>query len=189
MNMKYIITENQYKNFKENQLKTIEKLKPSLIKYWNKNGPSNTFNIIKFFGIDKPFYDVVNKWLIEWYGGPEVVEKKISELILNKEFRGVGGSYDFKYKVNDFNVSDEMITCDIIVDGNGEIFVEREGREPITNIYDADKDPDFGWQIIGEISDVINKTNTMYREIKDKLGFEIYIDDISILNKDNKEFN
>ena len=81
-----------------------------------------------------------------------------------------------------------MITCDIIVDGNGEIFAEREGREPITNIYDADKDPDFGWEIIGEISDVIDKTNTIYREIKDKLGFEIYIDDISILNKDNKEF-
>ncbi len=187
--MKYIITEDQYDVFKGKQIKNLEKIKPYLIKYWNENGPIKTFDILPFFGITKAFEKPVTTLLIEWYGGGDVVEQKISDLILGKVFRAESGSYDFKYKIDSVNVFTDMIFYEVIVDGGGKIFVDTGDNLPITNIYDAYHDNDIWWEVNLEIIEIINERE-ISEKVKNTLGLKIYMDtDIRVLPKNNNEFN
>jgi hypothetical protein len=157
--MKYIVTESQYNRLVESD---IQKLKKIMFKYWDTQQEKLSKNFYKFFDIN-PYInnntDEVEKLYLEWLGGI----KKVYELMKNVEGDTMvarGGTYNFRFKIENVELLNGKVFYDVLVDGDGEVeinFGTDYQPEIIDRLYDAAHNPDVGWEVIDEIRDLLRE--------------------------------
>jgi hypothetical protein len=173
--MRILITEQQSKLLTNSN----DSVKNMLFKYWDMKGPDTSKIVMNLFTIDYNTEQSVQKWLVEWYGGYDKVLEMLKEYE-EKTYRGIAGTYDFKFKVSDFRISGDIEVDDIglfwfdaEVDGDGEVYIDN-GEEVVDNIEDARNNEDFGWEVDNEIKETINET--LYKIITKKTGLKVECD-------------
>lgn len=173
--MKYIITESQY--IKLSEVK-VGHLKPSVFRYWDMNGGNDLHTTMKLFSIPPSASHFIQQWLLEWMGGEDELYKMINKYT-GRVFRGVAGSYDFKFYIHNARIYSHdgvEIYFDATVDGDGSVEVTLDDDRVLDNVYDASQDDKVGWEVEDEIRD------TIFDEIKDVLNleFDMSIDRVKI---------
>ena len=148
--MKYIVDESQFKSL-------LNKLKPSIFKYWNKNGPSLTKNFYSTFSISPYRYkEYLIELLSEWMGGDE----KFIQLLKKDEgetFQIIDGGYNFQIILDEVNVNEYHVYLRVRVMPGGTVtFIFDEGH-PTVPLYEALTNSKYGWEIGSEVSEVIHK--------------------------------
>ena len=148
--MKYIVDESQFKSL-------LNKLKPSIFKYWNKNGPSLTKNFYSTFSISPYRYkEYLIELLSEWMGGDE----KFIQLLKKDEgetFQIIDGGYNFQIILDEVNVNEYQVNLYVRVMPGGTVtFIFDEGQ-PTIPLYEALTNSKYGWEIGSEVSEVIHK--------------------------------
>jgi len=150
--MKYIITESQLK-------KSIDHLKEPMFRYWDINGSKDLKMARQLFNIPPPASTTVQEWLLEWMGGEDELYK-ILKKYEGRDLRGIAGTYDFKFYVDNVRIyvhEGVEIYFDATVDGDGKVSIEGPGFT-IDTVYQAHMNEDFGWEIDDEIRDTIVET-------------------------------
>jgi hypothetical protein len=168
--MKYIITESQLRN-------SIDHLKEPMFMYWDMNGPKDLKMVKQLFGIPPIASTTVEEWLLEWMGGEDELYKMLKKYE-GRDFRGIAGSYDFKFYIENLTIYTHggvEIYFNAVVDGDGKVHIEGPGFI-INTVYQASMSEDFGWEIDDEIRDTIRET---LEEIID-IEFSINIDHIGV---------
>ena len=166
--MKYIVDESQFKSL-------LNKLKPSIFKYWDKNGPSLTKNFYSTFSISPYRYkEYLIELLSEWMGGDE----KFIQLLKKDEgetFQIIDGGYNFQIILDEVNVNEYQVNLYVRVMPGGTVtFIFDEGQ-PTIPLYEALTNSKYGWEIGSEVSEVIhNKFYEFFSEL------DITIADIDI---------
>ena len=156
--MKYIVDESQFKSL-------LNKLKPSIFKYWNKNGPSLTKNFYSTFSISPYRYkEYLIELLSEWMGGDE----KFIQLLKKDEgetFQIIDGGYNFQIILDEVNVNEYHVYLRVRVMPGGTVtFIFDEGH-PTVPLYEALTNSKYGWEIGSEVSEVIH--NKFYEFFSD----------------------
>ena len=156
--MKYIVDESQFKSL-------LNKLKPSIFKYWNKNGPSLTKNFYSTFSISPYRYkEYLIELLSEWMGGDE----KFIQLLKKDEgetFQIIDGGYNFQIILDEVNVNEYQVNLYVRVMPGGTVtFIFDEGQ-PTIPLYEALTNSKYGWEIGSEVSEVIH--NKFYEFFSD----------------------
>jgi hypothetical protein len=146
--MKYIVDESQFKLL-------LNKLKPSIFKYWDKNGPGLTNNFYSTFSISS-FKNVeyVIELLSEWMGG----EEKLIKFIKKDEgetFRIIDGGYNFQIILDEVTVNEYKVYLHVRVMQGGTVTLIFHDDAPTLSIEDAVSNDRFGWEISSEIKDTI----------------------------------
>ena len=166
--MKYIVDESQFKSL-------LNKLKPSIFKYWDKNGPSLNKNFYGTFSISPYRYkEYLIELLSEWMGGDE----KFIQLLKKDEgetFQIIDGGYNFQIILDEVNVNEYHVYLRVRVMPGGTVtFIFDEGH-PTVPLYEALTNSKYGWEIGSEVSEVIhNKFYEFFSEL------DITIADIDI---------
>ena len=166
--MKYIVDESQFKSL-------LNKLKPSIFKYWDKNGPSLTKNFYNTFSISPYRYkEYLIELLSEWMGGDE----KFIQFLKKDEgetFQIIDGGYNFQIILDEVNVNEYQVNLYVRVMPGGTVtFIFDEGQ-PTIPLYEALTNSKYGWEIGSEVSEVIhNKFYEFFSEL------DITIADIDI---------
>lgn len=154
-----------------------EKLKKTIFDYWKKNGVDITKPFFSLFGLDagldgryigksEVFHDLV----IEFHGGVEKVLKKLNNLV-GQTFTIIDGGYDFDIKIEKFYVSDGSLSCDIAVDGQGEVFLFN--LDETMSISQAVNDKEFGWEIKHEMTDSVR--DWLFEKVTKKTGIIVSV--------------
>lgn len=153
--MKYILTETQYNRLVESDLSYLKKL---MFKYWDTNKEKLPSIFYKLFGISAwASGDQVFEFYLEWLGGME----KVYELMKNAEGNTMvaqGGTYNFRFKIENVEMLKGEVFYDVLADGDGEVEINTGTDyqpEVINRLYDAVYNPDIGWEVIGEIKDLL----------------------------------
>jgi hypothetical protein len=150
--MKFLIRESQLEN-------VAEKFKPLLFKYWNKNGPSLTFKMLKMFGLDmKTSYELnsyFKDYLIEWFGGFDKFKEKV-ESFKGQIFRATDGGYNFRFEIFNVHLIDEdSVSFDIQILPGGTVTLIFYENPPTQRLEDAYASEDIGWEIRSEVGEII----------------------------------
>ena len=146
--MKYIVDESQFKLL-------LNKLKPSIFKYWDKNGPGLTNNFYSTFSIS--FFrniEYLIELLSEWMGG----EEKLIKFIKKDEgetFRIIDGGYNFQIILDEVTVNEYQVYLHVRVMPGGTVTLIYHDDAPTLSIEDAVSNDRFGWEISSEIKDTI----------------------------------
>jgi hypothetical protein len=146
--MKYIVDESQFKLL-------LNKLKPSIFKYWDKNGPGLTNNFYSTFSISS-FRNIeyLIELLSEWMGG----EEKLIKFIKKDEgetFRIIDGGYNFEIVLDEVTLSNYQVYLHVRVKPGGTVTLIFHDDAPTLSIEDAVSNDRFGWEISSEIKDTI----------------------------------
>lgn len=156
--MKYILTESQYSRLVEGNLSHLKKL---MFKYWDNNKEKLSPSFYKLFDISEwASGDQVLEIYLEWLGGME----KVYELMKNAEgdiMVAQGGTYNFRFKIQNVEMLKGEVFYDALVDGDGEVEINISvDYEPeiIDRIYDAVTNPDIGWEVMDELRDLVRDT-------------------------------
>jgi hypothetical protein len=181
--MKIIITERQYNLLSESK----NNLKHFLFKYWDMKGPDTSNTTMQLFSVGFDERPIIQNWLIEWYGGINKVLKMLNQFE-GTTYKGLGGSYDFHFKVSDFRRSSDLdmdeinnFWFDAEVDGNGEVYIEQDNGSIIDNIYDAHNNEDIGWEVDEEIKEIIDEE--ISKHVFKKTGIVVLCDYMSVTEK------
>lgn len=172
-----------------------EKMKNSMFKLWDKQKskgqkPEVNTALAKSMGLHST--SMLNDWVVEWYGGVDVVFGMIKEDLDNKTFTTdeLGsiyhvniGNYDFTFELTNLKLRtqrsrDPDISVDMeILDGGVELITDGEYydltriNEP-GYIYD-----DLLWEIVMEIKDIIMefiwKVINQYKFTADSISVEL----------------
>jgi len=171
-----------------------EKMKNSMFKLWDKQKskgqkPEVNTALAKSMGLHST--SMLNDWVVEWYGGVDVVFGMIKEDLNNKTFTTdeLGsiyhvniGNYDFTFELTNLKMRNQRsrdpdISVDMeILDGgvelmSGEYYDLTRSNEP-GYIYD-----DLLWEIVMEIKDIIVefawKVIGQYRFNADSISVEL----------------
>lgn len=146
--MKYIVDESQFKSL-------LNKLKPSIFKYWDKNGPGLTKNFYNTFFISSSRNtEYLVELLSEWMGGDE----KFIEFLKKDEgktFQITDGGYNFEIILDEVTVNEYEVYLDVRVKPGGTVTLIFHDDEPTMPLEDAIAHERFGWEINSEIRDVI----------------------------------
>ena len=146
--MKYIVDESQFKLL-------LNKLKPSIFKYWDKKGPGLTNNFYSTFSISS-FRNIeyMVELLSEWMGG----EEKLIKFIKKDEgetFRIIDGGYNFQIILDEVTVNEYQVYLHVRVMPGGTVTLIFHDDAPTLSIEDAVSNDRFGWEISSEIKDTI----------------------------------
>ena len=146
--MKYIVDESQFKLL-------LNKLKPSIFKYWDKNGPGLTNNFYSTFSISS-FRNIeyMVEFLSEWMGS----EEKLIKFIKKDEgetFRIIDGGYNFQIILDEVTVNEYQVYLHVRVMPGGTVTLIFHDDAPTLSIEDAVSNDRFGWEISSEIKDTI----------------------------------
>lgn len=161
--MKYIVTESQLRN-------SIDHLKEPMFRYWDMSGPKDFKMSMKLFSIPPAGSTLVQEWLLEWMGGEDELYKMLKKYE-GLDFRGISGSYDFKFYIDNLTIYTHDVVeiyFDAVVDGDGKVNIEGPGFI-INTVYQAIMNEDFGWEIDVEIRDTIRET------LEEIIDIEFYI--------------
>jgi hypothetical protein len=172
-----------------------EKMKNSMFKLWDKQKskgqkPEVNTALAKSMGLVNT--SMLNDWVVEWYGGVDVVFGMIKEDLNNKTFttNELGsiyhvniGNYDFTFELTNLKMRNQRsrdpdISVDMeILDGGVELMTDGEYydltriNEP-GYIYD-----DLLWEIVMEIKDIIVefawKVINQYKFTADSISVEL----------------
>jgi len=172
-----------------------EKMKNSMLKLWDKQKskgqkPEVNTALAKSMGLVNT--SMLNDWVVEWYGGVDVVFGMIKEDLDNKTFTTdeLGsiyhvniGNYDFTFELTNLKMRNQRsrdpdISVDMeILDGGVELMTDGEYydltriNEP-GYIYD-----DLLWEIVMEIKDIIAefiwKVINQYKFTADSISVEL----------------
>ena len=146
--MKYIVDESQFKSL-------LNKLKPSIFKYWDKNGPGLTKNFYNTFFISSSRNtEYLVELLSEWMGGDE----KFIQFVKKYEgetFQIIDGGYNFQIILDEVTVNEYEIYLDVRVKPGGTVTLIFHDDEPTMPLEDAITHERFGWEINSEVRDVI----------------------------------
>jgi hypothetical protein len=142
--MKYIVDESQFKLL-------LNKLKPSIFKYWDKNGPGLTNNFYSTFSISS-FRNIeyMVELLSEWMGG----EEKLIKFIKKDEgetFRIIDGGYNFQIILDEVTVNEYQVYLHVRVMPGGTVTLIFHDDAPTLSIEDAVSND----RISSEIKDTI----------------------------------
>ena len=159
-----------------------EKLKKTITDYWEKNGVDITKPFFSLFGLDagldgryvrnsKDFYDLV----IEFYGGIEKILKKLNNLV-GKTFTIIDGGYNFDIKIEKFYVLDGRISCDVVADGQGEVYLFN--LDETMSISQAVNDKEFGWEIKHEMTDSVR--DWLFEKVTKKTGIIVLVEGLKV---------
>jgi hypothetical protein len=146
--MKYIVDESQFKLL-------LNKLKPSIFKYWDKNGPGLTNNFYSTFSISS-FRNIeyMQDFLVEWFGG----EEKFIQFLKKNEgeiFQIIDGGYNFQIILDEVTVNEYQVYLHVRVMPGGTVTLIFHDDAPTLSIEDAVSNDRFGWEISSEIKDTI----------------------------------
>ena len=155
--MKYILTESQYNRLVEGDLSYLKKL---MFKYWDTHKEKFSSTFYKLFDVSEwSSGDQVQEFYLEWIGGIN----KVYELMKNAEDDTMvarGGTYNFRFKIENVELLKGEVFYDVLVDGDGEVeinFGTDYEPEIIDRLYDAAHNPDVGWEVIDEIKDLLRE--------------------------------
>ena len=134
------------------RIEDLEKIygsyKDTLFRYWDQKGPHNDPEQLKLVGVDtrkeRGLYKLIDKWLIEWHGGPEQAITLVREK-LKGIHHVIDGGYDFKYVVTTIDENEkkgggrrgrfedrEDVGVFVVVDGSGTVNVQLGGHNTYT---------------------------------------------------------
>ena len=169
--MKYIVDESQFKSL-------LNKLKPSIFKYWDKNGPSLTKNFYSTFSISPYRYkEYLIELLSEWMGGDE----KFIQLLKKDEgetLQIINGGYNFKIILDKVTVNEYYVYLRVRVMPGGTVtFIFDEGQ-PTVPLYEALTNSKYGWEIGSEVAEVVDDK---FYEFFSELGITIANIDIDYM--------
>ena len=116
--MKYILTETQYNKLVESDLSYLKKL---MFKYWDTHQEKLSSTFYKLFDISEwSSGEQVQEIYLEWLGGMG----KVYELMKNAEGNimvAQGGTYNFRFKIQNVEMLKGEVFYDVLVDGDGEV--------------------------------------------------------------------
>jgi hypothetical protein len=161
--MKYIVDESQFKLL-------LNKLKPSIFKYWDKNGPGLTNNFYSTFSISS-FRNIeyVIELLSEWMGGDE----KFIQFLKKDEgetFQIIDGGYNFQIILDEVTVNEYYVYLNVRVMPGGTVTLIFDEGQPTIPLEDALTNDKYGWEINSEVGEVVE--NKFY-EFFSEFGFTI----------------
>jgi len=178
--MKFIISEQQ-----QERLSVYDKAQKMFFKYWYKNGPKADDLFFKLFGFTNIGLvfggfmisrNDVYRMLRKWHGGDEAKYKAI-ELLNQKNYTiDSCGGYNFDFDVVDYEIDDDIGEIFIKIKPdvkNGTVTLLMIGGEE-QNLGDAINNPDYGYEIEGEIADCVYEL--LIQKITETTGFLISID-------------
>ena len=178
--MKFIISEQQ-----QERLSVYDKAQRMFFKYWDKNGPKVDNLFFKLFGFTNIGLEFggfmisrndVYRMLRKWYGGDNAKSKAI-ELLKQKNYTvNSCGGYNFDFEVVHYYINNDIGEIYVIVKPdvkNGTVTLLMIGGEE-ENLGDAINNPDYGYEIEGEIADCIYEL--LIQKITETTGFLISID-------------
>jgi hypothetical protein len=157
--MKYIVDESQFKLL-------LNKLKPSIFKYWDKNGPGLTNNFYSTFSISS-FRNIeyMVELLSEWMGS----EEKLIKFIKKDEgetFRIIDGGYNFQIILDEVTVNEYQVYLDVRVVPGGTVTLIFDEGQPTIPLEEALTNDKYGWEINSEVAEVIhNKFFKFYSDL------------------------
>lgn len=147
--MKYIVNESQFKSL-------LNKLKPSIFKYWDKNGPGLTKNFYSTFSISPYRYkEYLIELLSEWMGGDE----KFIQFLKKDEgetFQIIDGGYNFQIILDEVTVNEYEVYLHVRVKPGGTVTLIFNEGEPTLTLEEALANEKFGWEINNEVDEVIH---------------------------------
>jgi hypothetical protein len=171
-----------------------EKMKNSMFKLWDKQKskgqkPEVNTALAKSMGLVNT--SMLNDWVVEWYGGVDVVFGMIKEDLNNKTFttNELGsiyhvniGNYDFTFELTNLKMRNQRsrdpdISVDMeILDGGVELMSDGEYYD-LTRIMEPEyMNDDLLWEIrqeiVGIISDFIYKVTNQYKFNSDSIDVE-----------------
>ena len=159
--MNFIISEQQ-----QERLSTYDKVQKMFFRYWYKNGPKADDLFFKLFGFTNIGLEYggfmiskndVYRMLRKWYGGDEAKYKAI-ELLKQKNYTvNSCGGYNFDFEVVHYKIDNNIGEIYVIVrpeieGGTVDMIMIGGGVE---TLGDAINNPDYGFEIEGEIADCI----------------------------------
>ena len=161
-----------------------------VLKMWETD-PMNTRQFVDTYAIDTDMAVYIRQKIVEDLKNVPI-GKKI--WLLDKDFPlDVGiGNYDFEFGIKDFDVfiepslvSERLLLDEIKIDaviyptGSVHINVQEDDDEEyvlkVFSIYDALKDNDFGWEVEGEIKDIIWEYVMSFSPLLNKVRPEIEV--------------
>ena len=115
----------------------------------------------------------VEEWFRE-YLGPKA-KQIIDSILRKKEHHILSGGYDFDIVIDSYDIdsSDINIKCEILPGGEVSIIAD-DGRT--LNLEDAVKDKEIGWEIKGEITEIIEDYFYKDLQIRNKTGYRITVE-------------
>jgi hypothetical protein len=178
--MKFIISEQQ-----QERLSVYDKAQKMFFKFWDKNGPRADDLFFKLFGFSNFGLEFggfmlrkndVYRMLRNWYGGDNAKSKAI-ELLKQKNYTvNSCGGYNFDFEVVHYKIVKDIDEVHVIVKPdveNGTVtFLMIGGEEE--NLGDAINNPDYGFEIEGEIADCIYEL--LHEKITETTGYEIGVE-------------
>jgi hypothetical protein len=180
--MKFIISEEQ-----QEKLSSYDKVQKMFFKFWDKNGPKADDLLFKFFGFTPMGLEVgglilrrndVYRMLRNWYGGDNAKSKAI-EILKQKNYTvNSCGGYNFDFEVVHYKTHNDIGEIDVIVKleiegGTVDMIMIGGGVE---TLIDAINNPDYGYEIEGEIADCIYEF--LNNKIRNTTGYEIVIEKV-----------
>jgi hypothetical protein len=172
-----------------------DKTKNVMFKLWDKQmskgiKPMVNMALAKSVGLHN--LGILQDWVVEWYGGVEVVFDMIKEELDNKTFttdelgsiyRINVGNYDFTFELTNLKLHtqqsrDPNISVDMeIIDGGVALITNGEYYD-LTRIMEPDyMNDDLLWEIrqeiVGIISDFIDKVTNQYNFNSDSIDVEL----------------
>ena len=160
--MKIVITESQMRMVIESSNKPTRKSE-ILKKMWDKQTkekgyPTFDEDILGYFGIDR-WTDIrdYGEFFNDYIGGEEKTMEIIDNLSINnfstKDFPEMFvGGYDFDWRITNVYIKDDVYKIECQVSDGGSVTI-MDGRH--LSLEDAVNDDDFGFEIEGEVSGVI----------------------------------
>lgn len=180
--MKFIISENQL-----GRVEGYDKAEKMFFKYWDKIGPKIDNSFFQLFGFTPMGLEVggfilrrndVYRMLRNWYGGNNAKSKAI-ELLKQKNYTvNSCGGYNFDFEVVHYKIVNDIGEIHIIVKpeiegGTVDMIMIGGGVE---TLGDAINNPDYGFEIEGEIADCIYEL--LHDKITNTTGYEIGIEKV-----------
>jgi hypothetical protein len=182
--MKFIITEDQ-----QDRLSAYDKAQKMFFRYWDKNGPKVDDLFFKLFGFTNFGLEIggnvlrrgnIYRMLRNWYGG-ENAKLKAIEMLKEKNFTiNSCGGYNFDFEVVHYKI--EKDTGEIYITAkpdieNGTVELIMVGGET-ESLKAALDNPDYGWEIEGEIADCIHEL--LHKKITETTGHEIGVEKLIV---------
>jgi hypothetical protein len=170
--MKFIISEQQ-----QERLSVYDKAQRMFFKYWDKNGPKVDNLFFKLFGFTNIGLEFggfmisrndVYRMLRKWHGGDEAKSKSIE--LLNQKNYTVNSCGGYNFNFDDIGEIFINVKPDV---KNGTVVLLMIGGEE-QNLGDAINNPDYGYEIEGEIADCVYEL--LIQKITETTGFLISID-------------